>query len=57
MASEMEMRHRERDMLFRLLRAKKFNEFDKLIVEYMAGMEQEDVKLVKQQLTEIDAIE
>ena len=54
MPTEMEMRHRERDLLFRILCAKKFNDLDRLIAELMVSMEKEDVAYVKQQILELD---
>jgi len=52
MASEMEMRHQEREMLFKLLKAKKLNRIDDVISELVARMEKDDVEVVKQQMTE-----
>jgi len=52
MASEMEMRHRERDLLFRLLKAKELDSYDDVISEIITQMEKEDVEVVKQQMTE-----
>jgi len=52
MASEMEMRHQEREMLFKLLKAKKLNRIDDVISELVTRMEKDDVEVVKQQMTE-----
>jgi len=52
MATDTEIRHYERDVLFRVLRAKKENKLEAFIAEFQAKMEQEDVKVVKQQLAE-----
>jgi len=52
MATDMEMRHRERDLLFRLLKAKELNSYDDVISEIITQMEKDDVEEVKQQMTE-----
>jgi hypothetical protein len=50
MPTDLEVRHRERDLLFRILRAQKFNDFDALIAEFTAAMEEEDVALVRRKI-------
>jgi len=52
MATDMEMRHRERDLLFRLLKAKELGSYDDVISEIITQMEKEDVEVVKQQMNE-----
>jgi hypothetical protein len=52
MPTEMELRHFERDLLFRMLKAQRLDRLPDVILELMSRMEQEDVKIVKQQITE-----
>jgi len=52
MPSEMEMRHHERELLFKLLKAKKQNRIEDVISELITRMEKDDVEVVKQQMTE-----
>jgi hypothetical protein len=51
--SDLDMRHTERDILFRLLRAERANDFKSLIAELEVKMEQEDVKIAYQKLNEL----
>jgi|GEM_PF-2134374 len=51
-SSEMEMRHQERGLLFKLLKAKKLNKIEDVISELITRMEKDDVEVVKQQMTE-----
>jgi hypothetical protein len=53
MPGDIVMRHRERDLLFRILRAKEFDGFDVLIEELTAGMEEEDVALVQRKIEKL----
>jgi hypothetical protein len=46
---ELEIRHAERDILFKLLVAKHTNNIDFLLANQKAKMEQEDVQLVENQ--------
>jgi hypothetical protein len=57
MPTEMELRHFERDLLFRMLKAQRLNRLPDVILELMSRMEQEDVKIVKQQITEWEETE
>jgi len=52
MASETVMRHQERELLFKLLKAKKQNRIEDVISELITRMEKDDVEVVKQQMTE-----
>jgi hypothetical protein len=52
MATELEIRHEERERLFDLLRAKELNDIDYIIVKLKSKMEKEDVEVVKQQFNE-----
>jgi len=52
MATEIELRHYERDFLYDLLKAEKEGDFKRVISKLTARMEQEDVKIVKQILAE-----
>jgi hypothetical protein len=50
--AQIDTRHDERDILFKMFVAKHNNDFNTLIANMMAKMEKDDVEAVKQQFEE-----
>lgn len=52
MATDIEIRHRERDLLFRALRLQRLGQLSDIIAELKSGMDSEDIELVMQRIKE-----
>jgi hypothetical protein len=52
MVTDIEIRHRERDLLFRALKLQKQGQLEDIIAELKAGMDSEYIELVSQRIQE-----